>query len=176
MALRLGIVCDLFAYIFGNHSTLRNVQKPLFRWATVVFLSVGFSFAIYTHRLETDATQFAVHVLARSANIVLCGLILTLLLFSWYLGLSWSRAAFGIVLGIGILSSVELATTAIRSQFGHSGHVIIDMLTMVTYLCCVLIWLYCLVTPERRPSSIPDSVPDNDLESWNHELEGLLTR
>lgn len=175
-ALRFGIICEIFASVFANHVSLHNIRRPLFRWTTIAFLAIAFSFAVYTHRLDHDPTWFTVHVLARSANIVNCGLILALFLYSSYLRLYWGRVAYGIALGLGVLCSLELPISAVRSQIGHSAHVAIDLLDMAAYHCCVLIWLFYLLTPERRPQSIPDNVPDNDLEAWNHELESLLTR
>jgi len=175
-ALRFGVICEIFAHVFANYAAVRSAQRPLFRWTAVAFLTVAFSFAIYTHRFDTDPTWFALHVLERSANIVECGLILALFLFSAYLGLLWSRLAFGIALGFGVLCSLELALAAVRSQIGLSAHVTLDLFDMATYHCCVLIWLFYLIIPERKPLHIPDNIPDNDLESWNNELETLLTR
>jgi hypothetical protein len=173
-ALRFGIVCELFAHVFRNHSVLRNVQKPLFRCTTVAFLIIAFSFAVYTHRLDTDPAWFNVHMLERSANIVLCGLLLAIFLVSYWLELSWNRIVFGMALGLGILCSLELATAATRSQVGRSAHVALDLLGMGTYCCCVLIWLFYLVVPERSSGHIIDKIPDGDLEAWNQELEQLL--
>ncbi len=175
-ALRFGIVCEIFASVFANHAALHNVQRPLFRWTAVSFLIIAFSLAVYSHPSNTDSTWFSLHVLERSVNIVLCGLILSLFLLSSYLRLTWTRFVFAMALGMGILCSLELATTAMRAQVGYSAHLTLDLFDMATYHCCVLIWLFYLLTPERRPASIPDNVPDNDLEAWNHELESLLTR
>ncbi|MGH9513505.1 MAG: hypothetical protein ACRD2U_15345 [Terriglobales bacterium] len=176
MALRLGVICEIFSHVFAHAAALHNLQKPLFRWTTVAFLIVAVSFAVYTHRSDVDPTWFAVYVLDRSANIVLGGLILTLFVFSHYLDISWSRLVFGIALGFGILCSLELATTAMRSHLGRSPQVAVDLLDMSAYLCCVLIWLFYLITPERKPPSPPEEIPEHDLELWNHELERLLTR
>src|ERR1700730_2850593 len=101
-ALRFGIIAEVFADVFGNHAVLHSLQKPLFRWATVVFLIIAFSFAMYTHRSTADLTWFTVYVLDRSASIVQCGLILALFAFSYYLGLAWSRLVFGMALGLGV--------------------------------------------------------------------------
>jgi hypothetical protein len=175
-ALRFGIVCEIFAHVFAKHVALHNAQRPVFRWTTVAFLTVAFCLAIYTHPSNADPIWFNVHVLERSANILLCGLILSLFLFSSYLALRWNRVVFGIALGAGVLCSFELAIAAMRSQIGFSAHVALDLLDMAVYHCCVLIWLFYLLTPERRQPSIPDNVTESDLEAWNHELESLLTQ
>lgn len=176
VALEFGVVYEIFAHVFENHAALRNAGQPIFRWTTITLLLAAFSFAAYTHPSIADSAWFSVHVLERSANIVLCGLILTIFWFSYYLGLSWTRLAFGIAMGLGVLCSFELAFAALRSEIGLHGHQVIDLIDMGIYHCCVLIWLFYLLTPERRPQHIPDSVPDNNLEAWNNELESLLTR
>jgi hypothetical protein len=175
-ALRFGIVSEIFAHVFGSRASLRHVQKPLFRWTTVGFLSIAFFLAIYTHRADVDPRWFVVHVLDRSASIIQCGLVLALFLFSFYLDLSWSRVDFGITVGLGILCSLELALAAIRSQIGSSAHLALDLVSMGTYLCCVLIWLLYLAVPERSPAYVARGLPESDLEVWNQELERLLQR
>jgi hypothetical protein len=173
-ALRIGIICEIFTHVFAAHAALRNIQTPLFRWTAVSFLIVAFVFAAYTNPSTTDPTWFNVHLLERSANIVLAGLILVLFLFSQYLRLSWSRLVFGIALGLGVLCSLELAFAAIRSQIGTSAHAALDLVDMGTYQCCVLIWLAYVLLPERSPAHVPADVPENDLELWNNEIRNLL--
>lgn len=102
IALFFGIICDIFAEVFGDHAALRKIKKPFFRWITVALLTVAFSLPVYTHRFDIDPTWFTVHVVERSANILLCGLIVTLFLISFYLGMSLSKPLFGIALGVGL--------------------------------------------------------------------------
>lgn len=175
-ALRFGIIGEIFADVFSMHGVLHNLKRPLIRWTTAAFLILAFSFVFYTQRSNADPSWFTVFVLDRSSNIVQCGLVLSLLVASRYLRLSWNRVVFGVALGFGVLCSLELAIAAIRSQVGSSAHLLLDLVDMGGYFSSVLIWLYYLITPERRPPSIPDNIPDVDLEAWNDELESLLTR
>ncbi len=174
VALCFGIVCEIFFDVFRNHSAVGHLCRPLFRWTTIACLVVALCSAVYSHRSDVDPNWFAVHVLGRSANIVLCGLILAIFLYSAYLGLSWSRCVFGMALGLGILCSVELATTALRSQIGSSNDVALDILGMATYHACVVIWLVYLLLPERRPIQTVGKLPEHDLDVWNTELQQLL--
>ena len=173
-ALRFGIIFELFAHVFRSRSALRHLEKPLVRGTTVLLLIIAFSLAIYTHRNSVDPTWFVVHVLERSASLIQSGLILCLFIFAAAMHISWQRSVFGIALGLGILSSVEFALAAVRSQIGRSAHVALDLLTMGTYLSCVLIWLFCLLVPEKIPECGIETLPENDLEIWNQELQHLL--
>jgi hypothetical protein len=173
-AFSFGVVYEIFSHVFANYASLRRVHKPLFRWTTVAFLAVALSFAVYTHRSDVDPSWFTYHVLSRSADIVLCALILALFLFSTLLSLSWNRRIYGVALGLGIACSVDLATTAIQSQLGSSWAVPLEIIDMAAYHCCVVIWLVYLLIPERTPAYTLGKIPESDLNVWNQELEHLL--
>ncbi len=173
--LRFGVIGEAFTCLLWNFAVLRHLQKPLLRCLTIGLVLVSLGLAIYTQRdSAADLKWFVVFVLNRTANTVQCGLLLFLFLFAAYLKVSWPKPVFGIALGLGVLSSVEMATTAIRTQVGDSWPVILDLVTMSAYLCCVIIWLYYLLVPEPDPAHIIDKIPDGDLEAWNQELEQLL--
>lgn len=173
-ALFFGIICEIFSHVFANYVALRKVHRPLFRWTTVAFLAMALSFAVYTHRSDVDPTWFTYLVLDRSGDIVLCGLILALFLFSTFLGLSWNRRVYGIALGLGIACSVDLAITAIQSQLGSSWAVPLEIIDMAAYHWCVVIWLFYLLVPERRPAHGTENLLESDLDVWNQELERLI--
>lgn len=105
---------------------------------------------------------------------VQCGLLICLLLFSRFLGLSWRRPAFGIALGLGILTSVDLATSAIRVEFTSDGtRDFLNLLIAVASLVCVSIWIGYLRAPELEPTSVA-VVPHDEVETWNRELQRLV--
>jgi hypothetical protein len=106
------------------------------------------------------------------------GLLLALFAFSRYLGLSWRSYAFGIALGLGLFATVNLGTSAIRSQVEPiAPNLSTDVLSLVTeigYACCLLVWIAYLMAPEQRPHASVETLPDHDLEAWNQELRRLL--
>lgn len=102
------------------------------------------------------------------------GMLLSLLLFSRLLGLSWSRPAFGITLGFGVLTSVDLAIYALRAQFPTDVVVpYLDLLRTGTYFLCILIWIGYSLAPEHEPASVT-AIPHDEVETWNTELRRLL--
>jgi hypothetical protein len=173
-ALRFGIICEVFTHVFQNHAAaLRHLQRPIFRLTTVALLTLALCLAVYTQR-NSDLRWFVVHVLDRSASVVQGGLMLFLFAFAFYMNISWRKPVFGIALGLGIYLSIELAVAAIRSQAGDVWPVGLDLLTMGAYFSCVIVWLFCLLTPERSPADISDTVSETDLDLWNNELDQLL--
>jgi len=96
------------------------------------------------------------------------------LLFARFLGLSWRRPAFGITLGLGVLTSVDLATYALRAAFASEVAAdFSDLLATGAYLVCVSIWIGYLLAPELKSASLA-VVPQDEVETWNTELQHLL--
>lgn len=171
-ALRFGIIYEIFTEVFRNYKALGELGRVLFRWATIILLLIGVALA-GTHGNGPDGFLLIVPILDRTVSFMQCGLLLFLFLFSRYFALSWRNYAFGIALGFGILASLELANSAIRSQIA-AGSYLLDNLGMATYHCCVIIWIFYLVTPERNTYRTPRKLSQDDLEVWNRELQRLL--
>jgi hypothetical protein len=81
---------------------------------------------------------------------------------------------FGIALGFGILSSVELANWAMRAGgLSDSTARALNLLTTGGYHIAVLIWLGYLLAPARVIVQ-PRGVHVGELRHWNTELERFL--
>ena len=104
----------------------------------------------------------------------ICGLLLALLLFSRFLSLSWRRPAFGIALGLAVLTSLDLAMFALRGAFtSEVAREFLNWLITGSYLVCVSIWIGYLLVPEVEPA-FSTVVPDGEVEIWNKELQQWL--
>jgi len=171
-ALRFGVIHEIFTHMFRNYASLDRFGKPLFRWLTVGLLLAGLAIAVYARGSEPSRMVFA--VLDRTASMLQCGLLIGLFLFSGYLGLSWRSQLFGIALGVGVFASTDLAIFAIRSQTGSTYNLYLNYISMAAYHCSVLIWMFYLLAPERISHYSLKTVPENDLETWNQELQRLL--
>jgi hypothetical protein len=171
IALRFAVISEIFSQVFSNYPGLKELSHILFRWATVVLLLVAIAVAL--HAPDDGSVSFlaAAHVLDRAVGLMQSGLLLLLLVFSSYFGLSWRSFTYGIAMGLAIFSCVDLATEAIRTQF-VAGY-IFDLVTMATYHCCVMIWLVYLLVPETARRTVKEP-PENNLEQWNAELQRLL--
>jgi len=173
-ALRFGIIYEICIHMLRDYPGVNDLGRSLFRWATVALLLIAAAIAAATHGSGAYNPVVLLSVLDRTASIMQCGLLLLLFLFSHYFALSWRNCVFGLTLGFGIFASVELATSAIRSQIGSARADFVDIVVMAAYHCCVLIWVFYLVVPERSTIRMPKTLPEADLEIWNHELQRLL--
>jgi hypothetical protein len=172
-ALRFGIIHEIFAHMFRNYALLQRLGKPLFRWVTVGLLLVGLALAAYQGGHDVHPLATMVHALDLAASLLQCGLLFGLFLFSSYLGLSWRSHLFGIALGLGAFASANLVAAAIRSQTGFLYNTALNYFAMGTYQCCVLVWVFYLLAPERVTQYTVKTLPENDLEVWSQELQRL---
>src|SRR5207249_7403957 len=99
-----------------------------------------------------DPVLQAIVTLQRCVRVVQCGLILFLLIFSKYLGVSWRQQSFGIALGFGSLAAVELTLVALHAS-AHLSPVRSSLFNFAAYDVVILIWLtYGLIRAQARVS------------------------
>lgn len=174
IALCFGVI-DEVAKVMLQESRFFNVttQQSL-RYLTGLLLVIGVLLAIYAPGNNRVWWVAAASVIDRGAAMVQCGLLIILLLFSLFSGLSWRRPALGIALGLTIMVSVDLVIRALRAEFRSDAWVpYLDLLATGTYLVCVAIWIRYLLAPELEPSS-PTVVSYDEVEIWNRELHQFL--
>jgi len=105
----------------------------------------------------------------RCVRVIQVGLVLFLMVFSDYVGVSWRQRSFGIALGFGGFATVELLVVTLRSS-GYLSLVATDLANMAAYNLGILIWLgYCVVnTPVRQMTGA-----QLKSQRWDHSLADL---
>jgi hypothetical protein len=173
--LRFGVIYEVFRHLFRNYSSLQRFGQPLFRGALLLFLAVSLILSFFTPFNGGDHAMFVLHLLEQTANIMQTGLLLSLFIFSAYIGLSWRNYVFGIALGMGIYAAVKLASAALQAAgYIRSGSNYINLLTMGTFVVSDFIWIAYLVLPERKPFVSLAATPTNEMEPWSEELRRLI--
>ncbi len=174
IALRFGMIDEVSKSLFRESQFLKVAARRSLQGITGLLLVVGVLLAVYAPGDNRAKWIAGVFVVNRGAAMVQSGLLLSLLLFSRFLGLSWRRPAFGIALGLGVLTSVDLAYSALRVAFTSTAAAdFLDLLITGTYLVCVSIWIGYLLAPEFEPASLT-VVPRDEVETWNKELKQFL--
>ncbi len=133
------VIHEVFLDIFRPYHTLKDLGTLLFKWAGIVMLLVSVVVA-FSNSYYPSPMVHAVTTLQRSVLIVQLGLILFLILFARFLGVSWKQVSFGISLGFGLFAGVELMLMVLKSG-GLVRQGIFDMINMVTYNVAIFIWL-----------------------------------
>ena len=171
--LRFAIIYEIFSSVFENYPGIKQLGRVVFRGATVVLLFA----AIVVVAQVPHETKFhllsGIHDLDLAVSIMQSGLLLLLVGFSSWFGISWRSFTYGVTVGLGIFRSVDLATESMRVWTGPVAGYAFDFVTMATYHCCVLIWLVYVLAPEVATRTVTE-LPENDLERWNAELQRLL--
>jgi hypothetical protein len=175
IALRFGVIDEVSKDLFRESQFLKMAARRSLLCVTGLLLLIGVLLTVYAPGGYSDGWWYTgAAVINRGAAMIQSGLLLALLLSSRFLGLSWRRPAFGIALGLAVLTSADLATFALRAAFASEAMKdILNLLMTGTYLVCVLIWIGYSLAPELELASLT-IVSHDEVENWNTELQHLL--
>jgi hypothetical protein len=174
IALRFGVIDEVSKDLFRESQFLKMSARRLLQGVTGLLLIMGVLLAVYAPGDNRAKWVAGILVVNRGAALVQSGLLLALLLFSRFLGLSWRCPAFGIALGLGVLTSVDLAMFALRAEFASAAAAVyLNLLVTGAYLVCVSIWIGYSLAPEPKPASLT-VVTDDEVETWNREFQQWL--
>ena len=99
---------------FRPYRTLKDLGTLVFKWAGAVMLLVALVVA-FSNSFGENPMVHALTTLQRSVRVAQLGLILFLLLFARFLGVSRKQVSFGISLGFGLIAGVDLMLLALHS-------------------------------------------------------------
>jgi hypothetical protein len=169
VALGFKVLHEAFLDVFRPFHTLRDLGTVLFKWAGLVMLLVAGVVSVSTNSSRTVPWVQAILTAQRCVRIVQVGMVLFLLFFARYLGVSRRQHSFGIALGFGAFAMVELALIASWAG-NHLGSVSISLVNMAAYNCALFIWLgYTLAKSPARDASSTLLRP----QRWEQSLSDL---
>lgn len=163
------VIHEIFVDIFRPYHTLKDLGTVLFKWAGLVMLLAACVVAAASTVSDQGPLVAAVLAVQRCVRVTQCGLVLFLLLFARYLGVSWKQQSFGIALGFGTFAGVELFCGALRAS-SYISEINSSFVIMGAYNCAILIWIgYMWVKQPRR------EMPSNLLttQRWEETLTDL---
>jgi hypothetical protein len=144
------VIHEVFHDVFRPYHTLNDLGTVLFKWAGLVMLLVACVVAAASTSTEQGPLVQAILTVQRCVRVIQVGLILFLLVFSKYLGVSWKQHSFGIALGFGCFSGTELLVGALRAS-SYISEMQAGIFNEIGYNCAILAWLgYVLVRSEAR--------------------------
>jgi hypothetical protein len=153
LAIGFKVIHEIFLDVFRPYHTLKDLGTVLFKWAALVMLLVAMVVtAASPGGADTPLAQ-AVIIGQRCVRVIQCGLILFLLVFSKYLGVSWRQHSFGIALGLGGYATVDLVGLALFSG-GQIHPPTVSLVNTTAYSLAILTWiLYASVKTTSREAS-----------------------
>jgi len=182
------IIHEIFLDVFRPFHTLRDLGTVLFKWAGLVMLLVAGVVSVSTSSSVMLPWMQAIVTTQRCVRIIQVGMVLFLLFFSRYLGVSRRQHSFGIALGFGGFAMVELALIA--SWVGnHLGEFSTGVVNMAAYNFTLMIWLGYVLTssaarqeggvllkPQRWEQSLSDIQHPLPADSLIPMFEGMVDR
>jgi hypothetical protein len=133
------VIHEVFVDIFRPYHTLRDLGSVLFKWAGLVMLLVAGVTAASSPASDAGPLVHAILTLQRSVRVIQFGLVLFLLSFSKYVGISWRQRSFGVALGFGGFSFMELALLALRSGM-YLSETRMNLVNMTAYNAAIVTW------------------------------------
>ena len=155
----IGVICgflvihEVFVDVFRPFYTLRDLGTVLFKWAGLVMLLVAAVVSVSTNSQDMSPLMQAIVTLQRSVRMIQVGMVLFLLFFSHYVGVSRRQHSFGIALGFGSYAVTELIL--ISSWVGsHLDGPWMSIVNMAAYNSSLVLWLgYVAVKRPARDMS-----------------------
>ncbi|MFZ1142307.1 MAG: hypothetical protein ABR881_15485 [Candidatus Sulfotelmatobacter sp.] len=174
--LKFVLIGEIFALVFGSYASLARLGKTLIRGTGIVLVFAAVLAAAYAPKNEFFGIISGANLLEQTTYLIECGILVAIFLFSAYFHLSWPRQVFGIALGLSISACVHLATWGLIDNGGlpHPTRIMLVFVNMATFHFCIFVWFYYLLVPGKVTAKSAVSLPENNLDVWNRELERLV--
>lgn len=170
--LQLAVVLELSRELLLPRLLNRRLP-PLPRWTAAALLLTAAGLAAVIPPTAQEHASNLWHVLSFGLNLILVGFLIAISLFSRLLGVSWSALPAGIVLGFGVIAATEMAASPLMAYMGRATYIHFDILRMVAFNICTVIWLIYVLLPDRpKPSRIGVQMPE--LERQLQELQKII--
>jgi hypothetical protein len=169
VAFGFAVIHEVFVDVFRAFHTLRDLGTVLFKWAGLVMLLVAGVVSVSTNSSTMPPLIQAVITSQRCVRIIQVGMVLFLLFFAHYVGISRRQHSFGIALGFGAYALIELVL--ISSWVGnHLGGAWMDIVNMAAYNGSLTVWLgYVWVTSPARDAAMSLLQP----QRWEQSLSDI---
>lgn len=163
------VIHEIFVDVFKSFHTLRDLGTVLFKWAGLVMLLVAGVVSVSTNSSQMAPWMQAIVTSQRCVRIIQIGMVLFLLFFAHYVGVSRRQHSFGMALGFGSFAMVELVL--ICSWVGnHLSGPTISMVNMAAYNGSLMMWLgYVAVRRPMRDGTVTLLQP----QRWEQSLTDI---
>jgi hypothetical protein len=140
LAIGFKVIHEVFLDVFRPYHTLKDLGTVLFKWAALVMLLVAVVVTASSQGGPDSPLVQAVIIGQRCVRVMQYGLILFLLVFSRYLGVSWRQHSFGIALGLGGFATVDLLGMALFSGGQIRPHML-SLINTTAYSFAIFVWI-----------------------------------
>ena len=169
VAFGFGVIYEVFVDVFRSFHTLRDLGTVLFKWAGLVMLLVAGVVSVSSGSSKMAPWMESIITAQRCVRIIQVGMVLFLLFFAHYLGVSRRQHSFGIALGFGAYAIVELAVLA--SFVGnHLGNPWMSIVNMIAYNASLLVWIGYVAAKSPARDAAQTLL---QTQRWEHSLSNI---
>ena len=167
------VLLEIFKDAFRPYEALRELSVILFRWCALVVLLVAGMWAITSWRSDqVDNITNAIYLVDRSVRMMQCGMVLFMLLFSEYLGISRRNVLFGIAVGFGIYAAVNMLVMTALTHHSFLSTLSLNRLNGSAYILSTLVWLaYTALPATARGGAKELDRAVVSTQKWDHALD-----
>jgi len=171
----LAVIQEIFSVSFEPYEALKRWSGRFFMILTIVLCGIAVLTATnspnpdYTPRVQMLLT------LQRSVSFVEVGLLFFLFVLCQLFGMTWRHYTFGIASGFVVMSSIYMASAAIRIHYGTEVVAWTGIAESAGFTLAIFVWTYYFASSKSR---VPlDEVPGTaQLVAWNRALAEIGQR
>jgi hypothetical protein len=172
VVLGFGVVYEVFRELLQPYAALRRIATVTFRWVLAGLIVLACIVA-YARPSGLPPIMAGIEISEEAARVVEVGLLVFLFGFSRAFGLHWRQNIFGIALGLGVFTSVELAAVTMHTLLGQAAYQAFNLARGLSFNASLLIWMGYIFAPERVTSTA--QLPQRaQLEQWNQAMMELI--
>lgn len=155
--LAFAVIYEAFRYAFKADIRFSPGTLRVFVAATVLLVLVAAT-CVLRPGVQIKNLEILILVLDRSSQLLRCGLLVFLWVYSSRLGISWRHHVWGIVFGLAMYSGVGLVVATVNTALGQMCGPRLATIQQFAYLAATIIWpIYFLRNePERGPLTLED--------------------
>ncbi len=173
LILGLAVVFEIFGRLLTPYPALRRLALLIFRWSTIALVVMG-CLVLYAQSVAAiDWSATLVQVMEEAVRVIEVGLLMFLFLFSTAFGLHWRQSLFGMALGLGILTTIELIIITVRNFRGPVFNEAFSVLRGIAFNISLIVWAGYLLVPESETDLATPS-HHGQLEQWNQALTEFI--
>jgi len=169
LAVGFKVIHEIFLDVFRPYHALKDLGSVLFKWAALVMVLVAIVVAASSSVSSGGPMVEAVITAQRCVRVIQVGLVLLLLVFSKYVGISWRHFSFGTSLGFGTFALIELLVVALHASERISQNAT-NLTNVIAYDISVLVWIAYTVIKSPAREAVNTLLTS---QRWDHSLGDL---
>src|SRR3984957_3130483 len=142
--LAVTVMDEILHNLLRKYGGIQSLGSTIFRWACGLLLLLSIVSAFSSQQTSADRVVSAVLAFDRSVRVTQCGLFFLLMILCRLLKNCWRQHVFGIALGFGIFSSIELMLVSIVMHFGDGTAAMVSLVKSAAYNGVTLLWIMYL--------------------------------